>query len=245
MRIDEDLFLVGSGNFGISHPTDCNVYLIDAGDSYLLVDAGSVVEPQRLLDNIQREGIPRKRIEHLVLTHAHWDHAGGCAALVRALSCTVCAHPLSLSLLEKTAAGGQSDGGVKVGLVIEDGMSLRVGNKELHFIHSPGHSPDGVCIRVRLACGVGLMCGDTVLANGRIGVISRRTSLEEYAHTIESLNQIRPDALFPGHGVFTVSQGHVHLELALRLVQSNWHDVTAGPTPFNPSWWRNHLQGQG
>ena len=242
MRIDEDLYLIGSGNFGISHPTDCNIYLIDAGESCLLVDAGSGVDPERLLENIKREGIPLRRIEYVVLTHAHWDHAGGCADVARALSCTICAHPLSVPLLEEASRGGWLRTPIHVGLRAEDGTVLQVGNKELQFIHSPGHSPDGLCVRCRLACGVGLLCGDTVLANGRIGVISSETSLGEYARTIESLARLRPDALLPGYGVFTLSNAQAHLALSMRLVKSNWCDVLAGPTPFNPSWWRKYLQ---
>lgn len=247
MRINEDLYLVGSGNFGISHPTDCNVYLIDTGETLVLIDAGSGAEPNKILENIKREGLSDNKIEYLILTHAHWDHAGGSRALADLLDCKICAHRLSVPSLSKGDWGAPAQfnvdkGGVRIDIELEHEQTLSVGNKRLRFISTPGHSPDGVSIACQLGNGLALLSGDTVMANGKLGVITKNTNLQEYARTIRTLCDLKPDSLFPGHGIFTLSNAYVHLRLSWEKIESNWYDVLAGPTPFNPSWWWNFLK---
>ena len=247
MKILEDLHLVGSGNFGISHPTDCNIYLIDAGGTFVLVDAGSGIEPNRIVENIKRDGFPTNRIEYLILTHAHWDHAGGCRALADRLNCKICAHRLSAPTLSQGSWRTPSQyhvkkEGIRVDIELEDEETLTVGEKRLRFISTPGHSPDGISIACHLGDGLALLSGDTVLANGKLGVITKDTNLQEYAKAIRALCDLKPESLFPGHGLFTLSNAHVHLRLAWEKIETNWYDVSAGPTPFNPSWWWNLLK---
>jgi glyoxylase-like metal-dependent hydrolase (beta-lactamase superfamily II) len=244
MKILEDLHLVGSGNFGISHPTDCNIYLIDAGGTFVLVDAGSGIESDRILENIKRDGIPTDLIEYLILTHAHWDHAGGCRALADRLNCKICAHRLAAPTLSqgnwRTPFNYQvKKGDIKLDIALENEETLFVGEKRLRFISTPGHSPDGISIVCHLGDGLALLSGDTVLANGILGVITKDTNLQEYAKSIRALCDLKPKSLFPGHSIFTLSNAHVHLRLAWEKIETNWYDVSAGPTPFNPSWWWN------
>ncbi len=242
MKIFEDLYLVGSGNFGISHPTDCNIYLIDTGGVFVLIDAGSGIEPDRIVENIKKEGFPTNKIEYLVLTHAHWDHAGGCRALGEILNCKICAHRLSVPTLSNGDWRAPSHyhvkkGGIRVDTELEHEKTLTVGNKRLRLISTPGHSPDGISIACNLGDGLALLSGDTIKANGNLGVITKDTNLQEYAKTIRTLCDLKPESLFPGHGIFTLSNAHVHLRCSWEKIEGNWYDVSAGSTPFNPSWW--------
>ena len=81
MKLSERTYLIGSGRngFSLSDPLDCHVYLIDGGSELAVVDAagrgaGAAVE-------IERDGFDPARVAHIVLTHGHYDHAGGAAAL--------------------------------------------------------------------------------------------------------------------------------------------------------------------
>ena len=250
MKILEDLYLVGSGNFGISHPTDCNIYLIDTGGTLVLVDAGSGIEPDRVVENIRKEGFPTNQVEYLILTHAHWDHAGGCRVLADKLNCKVCAHRLSVPVLghgswQAPARYHVEKGGVRIDYIVEHEETLSVGKKRLRLISTPGHSPDGISIACDLGDGLALLSGDTVKANGNLGVITKNTNLQEYAKSIRTLCDLKPKSLFPGHGIFTLSNAHVHLRWSWEKIDGNWYDVSAGPTPFNPSWWWNLLKENG
>jgi hypothetical protein len=79
MQISERVRLVGSGELGFqtSHLLDCNVFLLDGRTEHALIDAGSGVEPERVVANVERAGVPTDRVKRLLLTHAHGDHAAG------------------------------------------------------------------------------------------------------------------------------------------------------------------------
>ena len=87
MKLCDQIYLVGSGNqgIGISDDYDCHVYLIDGGDELALVDAGGGLDVGPILENIRHDGLDPSRVRHLLLTHAHFDHAGGAAQLRSAL----------------------------------------------------------------------------------------------------------------------------------------------------------------
>ena len=61
-----------------------NCYLVPNGRAYLLVDTGYEYEWERLVGELARHGVGLQDISHLVLTHAHDDHAGLAARLLAA-----------------------------------------------------------------------------------------------------------------------------------------------------------------
>ncbi|MGD9288702.1 MAG: MBL fold metallo-hydrolase, partial [Desulfobacterales bacterium] len=94
MQINERVFLVGGGltGFGLSHDSDCHVYLIDGGSEAALIDAGAGLGLNDILANIDGHGLNADKISHLLLTHLHADHAGGAAGVKAAIpSITVAA----------------------------------------------------------------------------------------------------------------------------------------------------------
>src|SRR5690625_7580328 len=81
MKISNKTYLVGSGEtgVGISHKLDCNIYLVDGGEECALIDAGSGLDPNRIITNIKQDGIKIDNIKYILLTHIHGDHAAGAA----------------------------------------------------------------------------------------------------------------------------------------------------------------------
>ncbi|MCC6705581.1 MAG: MBL fold metallo-hydrolase, partial [Thermomicrobiales bacterium] len=82
MRLTQDIAMVGGGDngFNLSAPADGNIYLIDGGDEFALVDAGmgSVLsDTELILGNIRAAGVDPLKIGKLLLTHYNGDHAGG------------------------------------------------------------------------------------------------------------------------------------------------------------------------
>ena len=69
---------IDPANFNIP----CICLLIDTGEHRVLVDAGAGpgIQPGmgRLLAGFQAEGITKESITHVILSHGHWDHVGGC-----------------------------------------------------------------------------------------------------------------------------------------------------------------------
>src|SRR5258706_15037870 len=77
MRIGERIYLVGSEQFGLSHPLDCSCYLIDGGSALALVDAGLGMGADDILANIAAAGFDPGLLTHIFITHAHLRHLGG------------------------------------------------------------------------------------------------------------------------------------------------------------------------
>ncbi|RLI23150.1 hypothetical protein DRO57_09100, partial [Candidatus Bathyarchaeota archaeon] len=53
MKIFSRIYMVGSGEFGLSNEMDCHVYLVDCGRELTLVDTGVGLETDMMLRNIR------------------------------------------------------------------------------------------------------------------------------------------------------------------------------------------------
>jgi glyoxylase-like metal-dependent hydrolase (beta-lactamase superfamily II) len=93
--------------------------------------------------------------------------------------------------------GDHSDGVDALGIEparIEDGMTVA----GLRAIATPGHADDHFCFVLDRAC----FTGDLILGVGSTIVGPRETggSLLDYLHSLERLQQLDLDVLYPGHG---------------------------------------------
>jgi glyoxylase-like metal-dependent hydrolase (beta-lactamase superfamily II) len=91
MKIAERIYIFASGSLGtgMSHPNDCNVYGIDCGGEFVLIDAGVGRETDTIIENLVSDGIQLGQVKHLFLTHGHLDHSGGAAYLRETLKLQV------------------------------------------------------------------------------------------------------------------------------------------------------------
>jgi glyoxylase-like metal-dependent hydrolase (beta-lactamase superfamily II) len=75
------------------HDLVISVYLVPAGDGFVLLECG----PSSTLVTLERcvadAGYPMDRLKAVFLTHVHLDHAAGAGSLARAHGCPVYAHP--------------------------------------------------------------------------------------------------------------------------------------------------------
>ncbi len=129
-------------------PAMTNTYLVAESNQHKAV----VIDPAWNGDFILQEATNQGwEIIQIWLTHSHFDHFGGAAQIVNGSSQTieVALHSADLPLWE--AHGGASlfglpdfDPGPKPTILLQDGMSLTLGDFTFKVCHTPGHSPGHV-----------------------------------------------------------------------------------------------------
>lgn len=231
MKLAEHLYLVGSGHFGLSHGFDCSVYVVSCGKELVMIDAGAGVAPERVARNIEKDGLNPSSISRILLTHGHADHAGGAHYFQEKFGCRVYLGEAEADLVE---AGSEKDlvldVAKKSGFYSPDyrftncRISVRLTHEEriscgdfaFKAIHVPGHSPGSFCFLADLPEGKVLFTGDTVFTEGVIGMLNCDGSdLSEYRRYIHRLRGLDVDILLPGHRVFVLSRGQIHLDRAI------------------------------
>ncbi|MBE0599543.1 MAG: MBL fold metallo-hydrolase [Desulfuromonadales bacterium] len=134
-------------------------WVVQGRRSYVLVETGAGAAVPRWLSALADAGIPLERIEWILLTHVHLDHAGGAAALLQHLpNARIGVHPDGIRHLlnpERLMAGAKQAWGddfERLGpmlpapaervVPLADGELIEVGNfRRLRVLHTPGHTP--------------------------------------------------------------------------------------------------------
>ena len=126
---------------------------------------GAIIDPggyEKAIDEyIKKEGISLK---YIILTHGHGDHMGG-VEKYKAIypDALVVAHKAEKELLADVMMNSSYDCAdheisMEAERWLSDGDILKIGDTEMKMIHTPGHTPGGMCI---FADGV-LFSGDTL-----------------------------------------------------------------------------------
>lgn len=153
-----------------------------------------------VMDEARRHGF---RITTIFNTHGHWDHIGDNARLKTLTGASLFVHSLDAGMLMAPDTFGQALPYTIVPAgpdrLVEHGQVLNLGGFSFTILHTPGHTPGGVCLHEPRAHV--LFSGDT-LFDGSYG----RTDLpgaNERAmwESLLSLAVLPPQtAVFPGHG---------------------------------------------
>lgn len=236
MRIEPDIYLVGSGAFGfdMTDAYDCNIFLLDAGDTHILFDAGAGMGTDAILEICQQDGLDLSRINHLFLTHAHTDHGGGTAHLRDRLDLEIYAGQRTAEIVSAGDEDAVSLTPAKAGGIypadyvyratpvehgLNDGDALEIGKFKIELIFTPGHSHDHCSYLVTGPNKRYLVSGDAIFFGGQ--VVLQNTydcSVPKTIASIQRLGTIDFDALLPGHHVFSLQNGKRHIDSALEVI---------------------------
>ena len=127
-------------------PFGTNAYIVicqETRDS-VLIDAPA--EANTIMGRLQ--GATPK---YILLTHTHMDHIGALAELRTGLKVPLAAHALDAKNLPSPPE-----------MLLSDGDAVSFGNLKFEVLHTPGHTPGGLCFRV----GRYLISGDIIFPGG-------------------------------------------------------------------------------
>lgn len=165
-----------------------NVYLLECPETHeaLLIDG--CFEAGKIL-----QGAEGAKVVGIVQTHGHTDHVQALREVKDKLGAEVHAHPAE-------------DYPVDIDVELKDGDTIAFGKDHVaRVMHTPGHTPGGVCLLV----GKHLISGDTLFPGGPGNTWGNKEAFEEIIDSIETKLFVLPDdtAVYPGHGKDTTIGG--------------------------------------
>jgi glyoxylase-like metal-dependent hydrolase (beta-lactamase superfamily II) len=127
-----------------------NSYLVVDEDTQDAVIIDANLEPQAMIELVRARGV---QVRAILLTHTDVDHVAGLAALLRDLG------PLPVAVHDSerhVVAEGKplrrqwpvETTPVETVTALEDRKRFRAGSLEFEVLHTPGHSPGGVSLRI-------------------------------------------------------------------------------------------------
>ena len=115
---------VGADNF-------CYVIYSKKNNLAAIVDPG--FEPEKSINFIIKNNLT---LYYIIITHNHSDHSYGISSVKKIFP--------KAKLISSELDGEKMDNNIDI--YVNDGFKLKLGNINLEFILTPGHTPGGICI---------------------------------------------------------------------------------------------------
>lgn len=166
----------------------------------IIVDPGD--DANKILDVVSKLKLT---IKYIVNTHGHADHIGANKELGEALGAKLAIHADDVAMLTDPSLNLSECGYMgrpiisqPADIILHEGDIIEFGNCKLTVIHTPGHTPGGICL---VGEGV-VMSGDSLFA-GSIGRTDFPTgSMTDLIHSLKTkiLTLDKNLKVYPGHG---------------------------------------------
>jgi len=243
-------------NYQAGRRLGVNVYLIDGGDEWLLIDIGFEETVDEIVELIRQMDFNLSSCRMIIATHADADHIQGLRRAKDLLKAKVAAHPESVAPLETgdeilTYATIKAQGielplrPCKIDLRLNEGDVITCGRLKLHVWHTPGHTPGQLSFKM----GKLLFSGDNIYKDSCVGVIDAHHG-SNLPHFIDSLKRIsRDDAefLLPSHGPVFRRDNRIIQKAIDRLTQYQYmadFGTCAVSWPLLDEWEKDVLEGK-
>jgi glyoxylase-like metal-dependent hydrolase (beta-lactamase superfamily II) len=196
-------------NYQAGRRLGVNVYLIDGGSEFLLIDIGYLDTVDEIVELIRQMDFNLSTCKMVIATHADADHIQGISRAKELLKTQAAGHPLSVEPLESgdeivTYATIKAQGiqipmpKCKIDVLLNDGDTIKVGNLALHVWHTPGHTSSQLSFKM----GNLLFCGDNIYKDSCVGVIDAHhgSNIPDFISSLRRILKDDSEILLPSHG---------------------------------------------
>ena len=164
---------------------DCNTYIL-RDEITVLVDPGLEKFLPDLVREMRKDGISPKDVDIIMNTHFHIDHCQANEAFREASDAKFMVYDKAKIYLPKA---------LKTKLVFTE--ELKLNNTSLEILHTPGHTPEDICIYWRDKKA--LICGDLIFLHG-VGRTDLGGDPSLLRQSIKRVSKLDVEVLLPGHG---------------------------------------------
>ncbi len=251
-QLEPDLFLIDHELQGV--PRTIASYLLTDGDDLTLIETGPATTMETLLGGVRAAGFDPERISRLIVTHIHLDHAGAVGALLQRL-------PRARLFVHRVGAPHMADPSRLLAsatrifgedmerlwgkvlpvpeermVILDDEAKIRVGNRILKALHTPGHAPHHLAY-CDLRSGA-MFTGDVAAVRLdhshylRPPTLPPEVDVELWRRSIARLRALRPRRLYLAHfGPVNDPEWHFDSVLARLFFLTGWVEARLAAEP--------------
>jgi glyoxylase-like metal-dependent hydrolase (beta-lactamase superfamily II) len=177
-----------------------NCYIIGDEETKETVIIDPSSEPEELLNIVKRNNL---EVKYIINTHGHMDHIGANEGIKEATGAKILIHKDDGDMLGSPTKNlaifwGQTTKSPPADRFLKDGETFALGDLKIRVIHTPGHTPGGICLLTENK----LFSGDTLFENSigrtdlpggsdKLIIASIKNNLLTLSDEIE---------VYPGHG---------------------------------------------
>jgi len=196
-------------NYQAGRRLGVNVYLIDGGSEFILIDIGFEDSLDTIVDLLRKMDFNLSNCKMIIATHADADHIQGSAKARELLKTKIAAHPASIEPIETgdeivTYATIKAQGieipmpKCKIDIVLNEGDKIQVGDQTLEVWHTPGHTQGQLSFKM----GNLLFSGDNIYKDSCVGVIDAHhgSNIPDFIASLKRILADDSQFLLPSHG---------------------------------------------
>ncbi len=176
----------------------CYIVSCETTNEAAIIDPGG--DEELILGRCQKNNL---QVKYIIATHGHPDHVCGNGHLKDKTGAQIVMHTKDAAFFWQPETRqyfsmlGLPES-PKPDILVNDGDTITIGKETLQVIHTPGHTPGGMCLYNPPDC----FTGDTLFAGGVGRTDFPGGSTQELLHSIQNrLLTLPPDTIvWPGHG---------------------------------------------
>lgn len=176
----------------------CYIVSCEKTKKSAIIDPGG--DEEKILAACKKDGLT---VDYIIATHGHPDHVCSNGPIKEATKAQIVMHKDDAEFFARSEV---KDYFSMLGLaesppadiLVKDGDTITIGEEELQVIHTPGHTPGGICLYNAPDC----ITGDTLFVGGVGRTDFPGGSMDELSRSIREklLTLPKETIVWPGHG---------------------------------------------